>query len=87
MTGSDRPTLDQNTLKEILRAAAGEVGEEPDFLDTPFAECGYDSIVMLETAARIEREFKVSVPEETLAAESTPRSLISAVNNQLIAAG
>ena len=54
-------------LKEKLReivAEAAEIDEVPD--ETPFAELGIDSMMALEIVAEVEREYKVTVPEEQL---------------------
>lgn len=81
--------LDEQKLKEILHAAGGADEDsvpQGDFLDTPFAELGYDSLAVMETGARIEREFGVTPPEESITVEATPRALIDAVNKHLVVA-
>jgi len=54
-------------LKEKLRAIVAdvsEIDEIPD--DTLFSELGIDSMMALEIVSAVEREYKVSVPEEEL---------------------
>ncbi|WP_432147139.1 acyl carrier protein [Streptomyces sp. bgisy084] len=75
-------TLDD--LKRVMRECAGEdesVSLDGDILDLPFEDLGYDSLALLETATRIERERGVSVPEEKLSEAKTPRLLLDAVNS------
>jgi acyl carrier protein len=73
-------------LARILIAAAG--GDElgitgDDVLDRDFGDLGYDSLAMLETAARIEREFGVTLDDSTFSDALTPRDLIELVNKYL----
>lgn len=54
-------------LKEKLRAIVSEVSEIeviPD--DAPFSELGIDSMMALEVVAEVERQYKLSVPEDEL---------------------
>ena len=54
-------------LKEKLRAivaTVSEVDEIPD--ETPFSELGIDSMMALEIVSEVERQYKLSVPEEEL---------------------
>lgn len=72
-----------NDLQRILQAGAG--GEQ-DFaldeatLDEAFTDLGYDSIALLETAARITREYGVTIEDDALVDTITPRRLIELVN-------
>lgn len=73
-------------LKRILREAAGEEdGVEVDAgtLDTLFDELGYESLALLETGLRIEREFGIKLDDETMFEAATPRALIDVVNAHL----
>jgi minimal PKS acyl carrier protein len=77
-------TFDFTDLARILTEAAG--GGEldlADVLDTEFDGLGYDSLAMLETAARIEREFGVTLGDSSFTDAMTPRSLIELVNRCL----
>ncbi|KUJ38047.1 actinorhodin polyketide synthase [Streptomyces sp. NRRL F-5122] len=80
-------TLDD--LKRILREGAGAdegVDLDGDITDTDFESLGYESLAMLETGSRIEREFRVTLDDDTLTEARTPRALIEAVNALLVPA-
>ncbi len=75
-------------LTRILREAAGasdgiEAGD--DILDRPFIDLGYDSLALLETAGRIERERGIQLDDSTVGGAETPRAFLAAVNEQLAA--
>jgi act minimal PKS acyl carrier protein len=73
-------------LARILTEAAGggdELDFEGDVLDTEFDDLGYDSLAMLETAARIEREFRVTLEDSAITDAATPRALVELVNRYL----
>ncbi|WP_019635008.1 acyl carrier protein [Actinomadura atramentaria] len=77
-------TLDD--LLEILRDAAGdseEIAGATDVLDTEFAQLGYDSLALLETAGRIERDHGIELDDSTVAESPTPRALLDVVNERL----
>ncbi|MFJ9946674.1 acyl carrier protein [Kitasatospora sp. NPDC091207] len=81
-------TLDD--LKRILREGAGTdegVDLDGDILDTEFDALGYESLAMLETGGRIEREFDVTLDDGALIDARTPRALIEVVNTLLVPAG
>jgi minimal PKS chain-length factor (CLF/KS beta) len=76
-------TLDD--LKRILLAGAGadeSVNLDGEILDMNFEDLGYESIALLETGSRIEREFGVSLDDSGLIG-TTPRTLLKIVNSQL----
>lgn len=75
-------------FRRILIACAGETDAvaNGDFSDIPFEELGYDSLALLESAARIEHEFGVKVPEERIHDLLTPREVLDLVNSVLAAA-
>jgi minimal PKS acyl carrier protein len=80
-------TFDIADLTRILTEAAGG-GDDLDFsgdaADTGFEELGYDSIAMLETAGRIEREFGVRLDDSAVTDALTPRAMVDLVNSYLI---
>ncbi|MDI3423687.1 acyl carrier protein [Streptomyces luteolus] len=79
-------TLDD--LRRILLEAAGaeeSVDLEGDILNTTFAVLGYESLALLETGGRIEREYGIVLDDDDLSDEITPGDLIDAVNTQLSA--
>ncbi|MER5531762.1 acyl carrier protein [Streptomyces sp. NPDC002677] len=76
-------------LKRILREGAGAdegVDLDGDIIDTDFESLGYESLAMLETGGRIEREFGVTLDDDTLTDAKTPRALIESVNALLVPA-
>ncbi|MGW5651353.1 acyl carrier protein [Streptomyces humi] len=70
-------------LRRILVACAGEddgIDLSGDILDTSFGDLGYDSLALMETAARIERDYGVALADDVLADARTPRDLLDLVN-------
>ncbi|MFH0246523.1 phosphopantetheine-binding protein [Streptomyces sp. HK10] len=85
---SNQFTLDD--LRRILIEAAGteeNVDLAGDILDTRFAVLGYESLALLETGGRIEREYGIVLDDDDLSDELTPGDLIDAVNARLSQAG
>jgi len=77
-------TLDD--LIRILRAAAGadeSIDLDGDIIDASFEELGYESLALLETGSRIEREYGIQLSDDDLIETSTVRDLLSVVNNRL----
>jgi act minimal PKS acyl carrier protein len=75
-------------LKRVLLASAGvdeAVDLDGDILDRRFDELGYESLAVLETGRLIERELGITLPDSTLIESDTPRALIDAVNESLLA--
>ncbi|WP_369033865.1 MULTISPECIES: acyl carrier protein [Streptomyces] len=82
----DKQVFNIDDLKRILLEGAGEPegpGVEATTVDLEFQELGYDSLAVLETCTRIEREFGVSLDEEVLGQARTPRVLVDVVNRHL----
>ncbi|MBD0745902.1 acyl carrier protein [Streptomyces sp. CBMA152] len=76
-------------LTRILRECAGEdegVDLDGDILDIPFAELGYDSLALLEASSRLEREVGVKLSDDAVSEAETPRLLLAAVNEAVLAA-
>lgn len=74
-------TLDR--LRMIMRDCAGEnesVDLNGDIGEVTFIDLGYDSLALLETASRLEREFDVSLEDDSVNEEETPNALIELVN-------
>lgn len=70
-------------LCRILREGAGVeqgVNLDGEILDSAFDDLGYDSIALLETTARISREYQVSIDDVALVDVKTPRELIALIN-------
>lgn len=73
-------------LTTILKAAAGAdegVDLGGDILDVEFADLGYDSLALMETGSRIERQFGVRLNEATVLSATTPRAFLAVVNESL----
>ncbi len=80
-------TLDD--LRAILVECAGEddaAGMAGDIAEVPFEDLGYDSLALMETAARIEQRFGVRIPDEQIMMLVTPNAVLDAVNTAAAAA-
>jgi act minimal PKS acyl carrier protein len=78
--------MTMNELCEILIECAGEdeaAALRGDIAEVEFDELGYDSLALMETAARIKQRFGVSIPDERIAELSTPASVLDVVNAAL----
>ena len=74
-------------LKRILLEGAGAdegVDLDGEILDSEFETLGYESLALLETYGRIEREYGITLEDSELAGADTPRALIAVVNGQLV---
>ena len=70
-------------LRRILRESAGaddDVALDGEILDTEFEALGYDSLALMETAARISREYGIPIDDDALLMARTPRGLLDLVN-------
>jgi act minimal PKS acyl carrier protein len=73
-------------LVRLLRESAGEsegLDRGDALLDTTFDELGYDSLALIETAARIEQDYGLTIPDEEITELETPRALLGLVNGNL----
>jgi act minimal PKS acyl carrier protein len=80
-------TLD--ALRQLLRKSAGEAEDvdlDGDIAGIPFEELGYDSIALLETAAAIERDYGITLSDETVGKAETPGTLLALVNERMAGA-
>ncbi|MFF6918394.1 phosphopantetheine-binding protein [Streptomyces sp. NPDC012466] len=80
--------LELSDLRTLLRECAGEeegVDLDGDVLDVPFMELGYDSLALLQTTGRIERDHGTTLDEEGLDEAETPRDFLALVNRALAA--
>jgi act minimal PKS acyl carrier protein len=69
-------------LRKVLVTCAGEMDGEAlngDFADTDFEDLGYDSLALMETAARIERDYGVRIADSEVADVRTPRDMVNLV--------
>nr|WKU62175.1 acyl carrier protein [uncultured bacterium] len=79
-------TMNIDDLRDILVACAG--GEESaaprgDFSGASFDELGYDSLALMETAATLERDYGVVIPEDQITDVGTPGELLALVNDRM----
>ncbi|QNS09392.1 acyl carrier protein [Streptomyces xanthii] len=75
-------------LTTLLRECAGEgegVDLDGDVMDVLFVDLGYDSLAVLQTTGRIERDYDVVLDEEAVDEAETPRALLEIVNRALSA--
>ncbi|QIP88277.1 acyl carrier protein [Streptomyces sp. Tu 2975] len=80
--------LELEHLKTLLRECAGVeegVDLDGDVLDVPFLALGYDSLALLQTTGRIERDYDVTLDEEGLDEAETPRDYLALINRALSA--
>ena len=73
-------------LRRILLEGAGEaegVDLNGEILDLHFDELGYESLALLETSGRIEREYGISLDDTAVTDAGTPRALIDVINANL----
>ncbi|MFC8920330.1 acyl carrier protein [Streptomyces sp. WAC05374] len=78
--------LELTDLTALLRECAGEdegVDLDGDILDVLFIDLGYDSLALLQTTGRIERDFDLVLDEEAIDEADTPRAYLDLVNRAL----
>ena len=83
----NRITIDD--VRRILIACAGDIETAElhgDISALQFEDLGYDSLALMETAARIEQEFEVRIPEERITEVRTPQELLDLVNVNVVEA-
>jgi len=76
-------------LQDIMRECAGEDESAQSLEQAPdedFIDLGYDSLALLETQARVKREYGVEFSEDDLADITTPREFVGFFNSLLLAA-
>lgn len=79
-------TLDD--LREVMRACGGVeegVDLDGDIADVSFEELGYDSLAVLEMAAKLQNHLGVVIPDEMAEELLTPRALTEFVDVRLVA--
>ncbi|MFE6049464.1 acyl carrier protein [Kitasatospora sp. NPDC056446] len=74
-------------LRRIMREGVGERDGllDGDILGLGFADLDIDSLALLETATRIEREYDVSLPDSVVTEAATIGRLLEMVNEALAA--
>jgi minimal PKS acyl carrier protein len=78
------------TLKDLRRIMEGAAGvadgvdwDAPGTLTTAFEEIGYDSLALLEFAARVQKEYQVPIPNGVVEVLATPAAALAYVNDHL----
>jgi minimal PKS acyl carrier protein len=74
-------------LKRVMRECAGEDEAVPldgEIGGLTFDQLGYDSLALLETASKVEREFGVTLPDGVLVDVETPAAFVTFVNERLL---
>ncbi|MEU2114632.1 acyl carrier protein [Streptomyces sp. NPDC058700] len=82
----DTQTFTLENLKRILREGAGadeNVDFDGDILDADFEDLGYESLAILETCGRIEREYGITLDDSVVSDVRTPRRMVEVVNEHL----
>ncbi|MFJ8686743.1 acyl carrier protein [Micromonospora wenchangensis] len=86
MTTPSSGSFTEQDLKRILREGAG-TGEgidlDGDIHGVTFDELGYDSLALLETSTRIEREYGVSLGDEAITGDRTPGDVVALISTRL----
>ena len=85
----ERESMQLAELVRLLRECAGQeegIDLDGDILDTEFGDLGYDSLAMMETTGRVERDYALVLDEEELDEAYTPRRYLDMVNQALSAA-
>jgi act minimal PKS acyl carrier protein len=67
-------------LREVAGADEGVDLDGQDVSDTSLKKLGYDSLALLEFAARAERAYAIKIPDDDLEDEMTPRQIVAYVN-------
>nr|WCI13856.1 LaxC [Streptomyces setonensis] len=86
MSEAVKEALTLEDLIAILRESAGEDEEVDlggDIADMSFTDLGYDSLALLETAGRVQREYGIVLDDDVMAQADTPRLFLAAVNDVL----
>lgn len=74
-------------LKRVMRECAGEdesFGLDGEIDGVTFDQLGYDSLALLETASRVEREFGIALPDDLLVDIGTPAEFVAFVNGRFL---
>jgi minimal PKS acyl carrier protein len=77
-------TVDE--LVRLLKECAGadeNVRLEGDILDLAFGDLGYDSLALLNTISRIQRDYGIHIDDDTILDAETPRVLLKVINETL----
>jgi minimal PKS acyl carrier protein len=70
-------------LRKIMRACAGvdeSVDLDGNIGEVTFEDLGYDSLAVLEIAAKIQNELGIAIPDDAVGYLLTPQAVIEYVN-------
>ena len=67
--------MDEAILREII-AGVGDIPAEQVTMDADLAALGFDSLMALSIISRIEKRFKIQIPEQYLRGLKTPRQIM-----------
>lgn len=70
----------------MVTCAGGDLGANADISSTSFEDLGYDSLVLIETAAVLKRDYHIQIPDNELTELKTPKELLDKVNDLIEAA-
>lgn len=72
-------------LRRIMHEAAGESDADIGAGNSceAFDALGYDSLALLETLSRVEREYGVSLPDDLASTAGSPSAFVASVNDSL----
>ncbi|WP_214410322.1 acyl carrier protein [Sphaerisporangium fuscum] len=79
-------TLDD--MRQIMSGCAGvpdSVDLADDIGEVPFVDLGYDSLAVLEMAARIQQRLGIRIPDDAVEEMKTPQAAVDYVNRRLAA--
>lgn len=67
----------------LIECAGADAGVEldGDIGDRTFEELGYDSLALMETAARIQQEYGIDLPDDDVVTAQTPAALLELANS------
>lgn len=81
------PAFTLAQLRDTMHETAGEnegVDFDGDIADTPFEELDFDSLAIMEIAARLKQEHGLVIPDEEIGNLKTPQMLVDFVNGLVV---
>jgi act minimal PKS acyl carrier protein len=73
----------QRILESSSGVAEGVDWEDPATMNKPFTELGYDSLALLELAARVQQEYGVHMPDDSVVLMTDPAAALDYLNQRL----
>lgn len=77
-------TMSIDDLRGILATCAGgDFGaSDGDISGISFEELGYDSLVLIETAAVLKRDYGIDITDDEISQAATPSGLLDMINDR-----